>query len=173
MGKGSGTGIAVIALIISLGFGGYFLIDKFFLAPGLTTTSIPSTNQYFKERSMYEYIPPSEEWTSGSYLLIEFILTEGQSVYFSFEGLVLFDDSSDPNTYIEVRFKVDDIIWNYPRRRLWRYNVVSPWGLKFSVSMQHYNTSMTSGTHNVTVVCKGDHTADYISDRSLFVQTFN
>lgn len=105
--------------------------------------------------------------------MIEFNLTEGQSVYFSFEGLIVFDDNSVSNTYVEFRFKVDGIIWNYPQRRVWRYNVVSPWGLKFSVSMQHYNTSMTSGTHTVTVVYKGDHTTDYITDRSLFVQTFN
>ena len=171
MGKGSGTVIAVIALLISVGFGGYIVYDKFIAAP--ETSNIPTTNQYFKERSTFLMIPSAEDWTSGSYILIAFNLAEGQSVYFSFEGLITFDDSSDPNTYIEFRFKVDDIIWDYPRRRLWRYNVVSPWGLKFSVSMQNYNTTMTSGNHTVTVVCKGDHTADVMSDRSLFVQTFN
>ena len=123
MGKGSGTAIAVIALLISVGLGGYIIYDKFIAAP--ETSGIPTTNQYFKESSVLHLIPPSEAWSSGSYLLIEFSLTEGQSVYFSFEGLILFDDSSTPNTYVEFRFKVDDIIWNYPRRNIWRYNVVS------------------------------------------------
>ena len=172
MGKGSGTAIAVIALLISVGLGGFIVYDKFIMAPKITTEDTPTTNQYFKEGPAI-YIPSGEAWTSGSYLLIEFNLTEGQSVYYSFEGLVLFDDSSVPETYIELHFKVDGIIWDYPRRYIWRYSAVTPGGLKFSVSMQHYNTSMTSGTHNVTVVCKGSHTVDLLSDRSLFVQTFN
>jgi len=171
MGKGSGTAIGIIALIISLGFGGYFIFDKFFAASGLTTTSIPSTNQYYKEGSSV-YIPGSEAWCSDTYLNIEFNLTEGETVYFSFEGLALFDDSSIPDAYIEFRFKVDGIIWNYPRRRVWRYSVVSAFGIRFSVAMQHYNSTMSAGTHTVAVLFKGDHTVDQVSYSSLFVLTF-
>ncbi len=44
MGKGSGKALGIIALITNLGFGGYFILDKFFLTPATATPSIPSTN---------------------------------------------------------------------------------------------------------------------------------
>jgi len=71
MGKGSGTTLGVIALIISLGFGGYFIVDKFILAPSTPHPSIPSTNQYY-EQGPGVYILPGEAWTPDSYLNIEF-----------------------------------------------------------------------------------------------------
>jgi hypothetical protein len=171
MGKGSGTALGVIAIVISLGFGGYFLIDKFVLTPTTTTPSIPSTNQYYKQGPTI-YIPSSEAWTPDSYLNIEFNLTEGESVYLSYEGLALFDDSSTPNTYIEFRFKIDGFILNTPYRRVWRYNVVSNFGMRFSVAMQHYNLTMSAGTHTITVICKGDHNVDMVGPQSLFILTF-
>lgn len=61
MGKRSGTALAVIALILSIGFGGYFILDKFVLTPAATSPSTPPTNQYFKERSKYQMIPSAEE----------------------------------------------------------------------------------------------------------------
>ena len=168
MGKSRGTALGIVALLLSLGFGGYFVVDKFVLTPAAP----PATNQYFDDGPAF-YIPSGEAWLSDSYVKIEFDIAEGQTVYFSFEALVLFDDSSVPNTYIEFRFKVDGIIWSYPYRRVWRYNVVNPFGIRFSVAMQHYNTTMSVGAHSVSVIAKGDHTVDIINDWSLFVQTFN
>ncbi len=166
MGKSGGTAIAVIALLVSVGFGGYFVYDRF-----IATPSIPTSNQYYKE-GQFSYIPSGEVWTTGNDLSIEFTISEGESVYFSYEGMVNFDDSSVPNTYIESRFKVDGIIWNYPQRSVRRYNAVSPGGTRLSVSLQHYNSTMTAGNHTVTVVCRGDHSLDSLRYRSLFVQTF-
>ena len=71
MGKGSGTIIGVIALILSLGFGGYFLYDKIFLAPAATSPSIPATKQYF-DVGPGVYIPSGETWLSDSILKIDF-----------------------------------------------------------------------------------------------------
>ena len=173
MGKGSGKAIAVIALLISIGLGGYIIYDKFIAAPQTTISDTPTTNQYLRESSTLLIIPSAEQWTSGYYILIEFDITDGQSVYFSFEGVIRFRESSIPDTYIELRFKVDGIIWTYPHRKIERQDVVSPWRLEFSAAMQYYYTSMSSGTHNVTVVCRGDHTIDRLGSRSLFVQTFN
>lgn len=172
MGKSSGTVLGLIALILSLGFMGYFLYDKFVLTPAATSPSIPATNQYYDQCPAI-YIPSGEVWISDSYLKIDFNLTEGETVYLSFEAFVLFDDSSIPNTYIEFRFKVDGIIWNNPYRRAWRYNVGSAFGMRFSVVMQHYNSTMSAGPHTVSVIGKGDHNVDLISAWSLFVLTFN
>ena len=66
MGKGSGTALAVIALCISLGLGGYIVYDKFIVGPKITTADTPTTNQYYKESSVFHMIPSAEEWTSGS-----------------------------------------------------------------------------------------------------------
>lgn len=171
MGKGSGTVLGIMALLFSLGFGGYFIIDKFVLTPGTTTPSIPSTNQYYKQGPTI-YIPSGEAWTPDSYLNIEFNLTEGETVYLSYEGLVLFDDSAIPDAYIEFRFKIDGFILSTPYRRVWRYNDASAGGFRFSVAMQHYNSTMSAGTHTVTVVCKGDDTINLVGPQSLFVLTF-
>lgn len=189
MGKSGGTALAVIALIVSIGVGGYFVYDRFIITPSTTSPSGPTqedldaleeriidlenntSNQYYKTGS-YFIIPSGEAWSTGNSLSIEFTISEGESVYFSYEGTVILDDSSVPNTYVEFRFKVDGVIWTYPQRRARRYNAVSPGGTQLSVSMQHYNSTMSAGNHTVTVVCRGDHTTDSLRERSLFVQTF-
>ena len=146
------------------------MVDKFILTPA----PLPDTSQYFDEGPGI-YIPSGEAWVSDAYLKIDFNLFTGQSVFFSFEGLVLLDDGSIPNTYIEFRFKVDGIIWAEPYRRVWRYNLPGPsaFGIRFSVAMQHYNTTMAAGAHTVSVIAKGDHNIDLIQEWTLFVQTFN
>ncbi len=87
-------------------------------------------------------------------------------------GEVNFDDSSIPNTFIEFRFKVDGIIWHNPRCYVERYNAASTFGIRFSVAMQNYNSTMPAGTHTVSVVGRGADNLDIIYAWSLFVLTF-
>jgi len=70
---------------------------------------------------------------------------------------------------------VDGIIWTDPVRRVWRYNVPGPsaFGIRISVAMQHYNSTMAAGTLTVSVIGKGDHNVDLVNESTLFVQTFN
>ena len=40
------------------------------------------------------------------------------------------------------------------------------------LALQHVRHDLSPGVHNVTVVIRGDSTANYIWKSSLFVQTF-
>ena len=161
MGKGISS-IAVVALIIGLGAGGFIIYDNY-IAP-----TSPAEDEWYDYSSTVYYMQASEAWNTISAISIDFKVSSGQNVYFSFIAEINFDDSSNPNSYVEIQFEVDGIRWFQPKIYVRRYNIASAHGLRMSVSLQHYNTTMTSGTHTVTLVYKGDSTAC-----SLFVQTFN
>lgn len=168
MGKGSSI-IAVIALIIGLGAGGFIIYDNYFVTPPI----IPKENQYYDYSISVLYMPSSEAWGFISPINIDFEVHSGQKVYFSFIAEVNFDDSSNPNSYIRIGFYVDGIRWSFPEVYVRRYNIDDANGLRMSVSLQHYNTTISSGFHNVTLTYQGDSTADSIRSCTLFIQTFN
>ena len=163
----SSSVIAIIALIFSLGAGGLIIYDNYIVSPP------PTENQWYDSSTSVLYMQASEAWGTISGISIDFDVSSGQNVYFSFIAEINFDDSSNPNSYVEIQFEVDDIRWLQPKIYVRRYNIVSAHGLRMSVSLQHYNTTMTSGTHTVTLVYKGDSTTDSVRPCSLFVQTFN
>ena len=168
LGKGSSI-IAVFALIIGLGTGGFIIYDNYIAIPPTS----PAENQWFDSSTTVYYMLTSEAWGTISALSIDFSVSSGQNVYFSFMIEINFDDNSDPTSYVQIQFRVDNIIWTYPRIYVRRYNIASPNGLRMSASLQIYNTTMPSGTHTVTLVYKGDSTTDSVRSGSLFVQTFN
>ena len=167
MGKGSGIILGLIALLISAGVGGYVLYNNFIATP-------PSTgNQWYASGIAAEFMNPSEAWDTSNFRTIDFTVVSGQTVYISYVGQVLLDDTSG-DSYVEIKFSVDGVRWYSPSLRIWRYNTVSPGGIRLSVALQHYNTTMPSGSHTLTIAFRGDSTSDalYVS-WSLFVQTFN
>ena len=166
MGKTNSL-IAVIALIISLGAGGFIIYD--FVSPPTS----PAENEWYDSSTSVLYMQTSEAWGTISAISIDFDVSLGQNVYFSFIAEINFDDSSNPDSYVEIQFKVDGNRWLQPKIYVRRYNIASAHGLRMSVSLQHYNATMTSGTHTVTLVYKGDSTADSVRPCSLFAQTFN
>ena len=163
MGKGS-TILATIAVVIGLGVGGYVLYNNFFAV---------QPNQWYKSGSFVEYMSPGTAWDTSSFFSIDFTVGSGETVYFSYVGHVLLDDSSG-DSFVDISFSVDGIRWYYPYERVQRYNTGSPGGIQLSVVLQHYNTTMPSGNHTVNIAFRGDSTTDalYMS-QSLFVQTFN
>ena len=172
MGKGSGKAIAVIALCISLGLGGYIVYDKLIISTGDTTPITTTSNQYFKAYYGDSYVLVGFGfWLTVQDLFIEFNITQGESVYFSYLGQAhLAGVASD--TYLEFRFQIDDIRMDAPTCRIERYGATDPGELRVDASLQHYNSTMTPGTHNVTIAYRGRDTSNYISPQSLFVQTF-
>ena len=165
MGKGISI-IAVIALIVGLGSGGFILYDNFIAIS-------PAENEWYDPNTTVYYMPPGEAFGTISSISIDFNVISGQKVYFSFIVEINFDDSSNPTSYVQINFQVDGITLAQPRIYVRRYNIVSAHGLRMSTSLQYYNTTMTSGTHTVTLVFKGDSTADSVRSGSLFVRTFN
>jgi len=171
MGKGSSI-LAILALVIGLGVGSFVIYDNFFVITP-TIPDIPPENQWYDTDSGFHYVQPGNAWNTLSAITIDFNVSSGQTVHFLLIGQINFDDSSTPGSYVEVKLKVDGIIWFYPSIYVRRYNLDSTEGLRMSVSLQHYNTTMTSGNYSIEIVYRGDSTTDSARDFSLFVQTFN
>ena len=53
---------------------------------------------------------PSEAWKTPSFISIDFNVSSGETVYISYMGNVLLDDSSG-DSYVEIKFIVDGFIW--------------------------------------------------------------
>ena len=171
MGKGSSI-LAIIALFIGLGVGTFVIYDNFIAIPP-TTPDTPPENQWYAFYASPYLIPASESWGSLSTITIDFNVSSGQTVHFLFIGQVNFDDSSTPSSYVEIIFCLDGNSLYYTRIDVRRYNLDSSEGYRMSVSLQHYNNTMTSGAHTIEVLYRGDSTADSVREFSLFVQTFN
>jgi hypothetical protein len=170
MGKGSSI-LAIFALLFGLGATGYIVYDNFIATP--TTQTTPTENQWYDYFVSPTYIPSGESWGTLSSITIDFNTTSGQKAYFQFIGLVNFDDSSTPTSYIEMIFCLDGVNLIYPRIYVRRYNLDSSEGYRMSVSLQHYNNTMTAGNHTIEMLYRGDSTSDSVSEGSLFIQTFN
>jgi len=168
IGKGSSV-IAVIALIISLGAGGFVIYDNFIASPPVS----PVENQWYDFTMSVFFMPASEAWGTISSISIDFNVSSGQKVYFLYIAEIDFHVNSNPTSYVEIHFEVDGIMWSQPLIYVNRENIASAHDLRMSVSLQHYNTTMTSGIHTVTLVYRGDSTFDSVRPCSLFVQTFN
>lgn len=168
MGKGSSI-IAIIALVIGLGVGTFVVYDNFIAIPPTTADE----NQWFDFYSSSLYVPGGEAWGTLTAITIDFNVSLGQTVHFLFIGQVNFDDSSTPGSYVEIIFSLDGNILSFPRIYVRRYNLDSSEGYRMSVSLQHYNNTMTPGDHTIEMLYRGDSTADSIREFSLFVQTFN
>ena len=171
MGKGSSI-LATLALVIGLGVGSFVIYDNFIATPQ-TIPETPPENQWYSTVGGPYYVQSGNVWNTMSPLTIDFNVSLGQTVHFLLIGHINFDDSSTPTSYVEVKFKVDGIIWFYPYLYVGRYNLDSSEGYRMSVSLQNYNTTMTAGNYTVEIVYRGDSTTDSTREFSLFVQTFN
>jgi len=171
LGKGSNI-LAIIAIVIGLGVGTFVIYDNFIAIPP-TTAVTPPENQWYDFSASSSYVAGSGIWTTLSAITIDFNVSSGQTVHFLFIGQVNFDDSSTPASYVEIAFSLDGNSLNYPRIYVRRYNLDSTEGYRMSVSLQHYNSTMTPGDHTIEVLYRGDSTADSVLETSLFVQTFN
>ena len=167
MGKGSSI-LATLALVVGLGVGSFVIYDNFFVI----TPDVPPENQWDDTTGGSYYVPSGYTWSTLSAININFNVSSGQTVHFLFIAIVNFDDSSTPSSSVEMKFMVDGIIWFYPSLYVRRYNLDSTEGYRMSVSLQHYNTTMTPGSYSITVAYRGEATTDRVTDASLFIQTF-
>ena len=100
-------------------------------------------------------------------------MSSGQAVHFLFVGIVRFDDSSTPNSWVEIKFRLDGVTLDYPKINVDRFFRTDPESQTISVSLQHYNNTLTPGNHIIELIYHGNSIYDSVRMYSLFVQTFN
>jgi len=155
--------IAIVSLLVSCGAFGFIIYDQFF------TTTPP--------KDWYNYYPysvsmaSSEAWSPLHWVPINFTIAPGESVYFSFTGIVRFDDSSG-DTYVEICFIVDNVRWASPLCRIEGFTNGAGDIWRISVAMQNVNSSLLSGLHTVYISFRGAHTLDSLREMALFVHTY-
>ena len=171
MGKGTAV-VSILALLISIGVGGYLMYDNIFLTP--PTTPEITSRQWYNYYQWSINTPSGLAWSTDNYLFVDFNVTEGESVYFSYTGLVRFDDQYN-DTWIELCFKIDGIRWANPLCKVERVNTNDPGIIILSVALQHVNSSLSIGDHNATVTFRSLHGGggtNSVREQNIFVQTF-
>jgi len=137
--------------------------------PGEPGTMVAS---YYEYSSAVYYMAPSEAWSVASSPSIDFTVGLGDTVYFSYSGNVVLDDSSG-DSYVQISLTINGTRYYYPYVRTWRYNTVTPGGLQSMINFQHYNATMPAGSYSATISFRGDSTADNLWMQSLFIQVFS
>ncbi len=155
--------VAVISLVISCGAFGFIIYDQFLTQP--------PTKDWFNYYPYSVSMPGGEAWSTFHWVPINFTIAPGESVYFSFSGIVRFDDSSG-DTYVEICFVVDNVRWSSPLCRVEGYTNGSGDIWRISVAMQYVNSSLSPGLHNIFITFRGNHNLDSLREMALFVHTY-
>jgi hypothetical protein len=167
MGKG---GIVLGLIGILIGAGG--LVFGFIAWSSLNTIQIGDDENietwYTIDNSTYNVAPAATvlELVNNT---ISFDLTSTASVYMSFtckaEIITLGGTSS-----VFFFFKVDGVNVISPMTEVGNLNGGSTEDY-FSVNIQHFIESMTAGSHNITVCVSSGTDLNYISQKTLYVQS--
>lgn len=156
-------GIAVIAIIaLILGASGF--------AMGIISL-IPAAKEqttWYKSNGSTYYSNPAFSWQDVPNLVINYSLKAGESVYFSYLGYAAAFPGSD--SYIQVNFKFDGVESSITAMCI-RTNSTSNYVIG-PISLQWFETGLSSGAHNVTVCMTGSDPHNYIGDHTLFVEIF-
>ena len=169
MGKG-GVVLGLIGILI--GAGG--LVFGYIAWSSLNTIQTQIENSenieawYTIDNSTYNVAPAATvlELVNNT---ISFELTSAASVYMSFTckaEIFTFAGTSS----IFFFFKVDGVILTSPMTEVGNLNGGSTQDY-FAVNLQHFIESMTAGSHNITVLVSSATDLNYISEKTLVVQS--
>ncbi|MFW9901895.1 MAG: hypothetical protein ACFFDY_11545 [Candidatus Thorarchaeota archaeon] len=167
MGKG-GVVLGLIGILI--GAGG--LVFGFIAWSSLNTiqTQIDENIEtwYTIDNSTYNVAPAATvlELINNT---ISFELTSTASVYMSFTCKAEIFPSGGTSS-VFFFFKVDGVILTSPMTEVGNLNGGSTEDY-FAVHIQHFIESMTAGSHNITVLVSSGIDLNYISEKTLFVQS--
>lgn len=170
MVKKGGSALAILALIIgvgAIGIGGYNIIVQ------TTQKEVEIGNTWFRLNSTYFTTEPTSTYITFSGLAIQFNIKSGQSAYFRYNGYSNLRLTGPGVTWIEVYFSLDGRRIDSPfieKRVYYDAGMVgSP--VRDALSLQYFNSTLSTGTHEITIVIRGNSDLNAIMESTLFVQT--
>jgi len=166
-----GSALAIIALLIgigAIGIGGY----NYYVQTTQTVEKIGNT--WFKLNSTYLPTDPTSTYITFNGLTIQFNIISGQSAYFLYNGYVSLRLTGAGYTWIEVYFSLDGHRINSPciEKSIYYDTEVVGASIRDDLSLQHFNSTLTPGTHEITIVIRGNSNLNAIRESTLFVQTY-
>ncbi|MFX1391734.1 MAG: hypothetical protein ACFE9Z_16850 [Promethearchaeota archaeon] len=173
MAKKNGSALAILALIIgigAIGIGGY---NIYYVQTNEPSETIGNT--WYRANSTYYPTDPTGNYIPISGLTIEFNIISGQSAYFLYNGIVSLRLPGEGFAWVEVYFSLDgsritspftEVLIHYDA-----YMIGSPY--RDSVSLQYSDSALGPGTHEITIIIRGNSNLNAITESTLFVQTYS
>ena len=163
-----GKGAAVLGLIgILIGTGGL----TFGIIGWSSSLNFNNLNNTFYSQNDGPFaINPAFTVLKIPNLNVSFTLSSSASVYLSFTCHASITAASGSSTAF-FYFAIDGILYNTIYNRVGTYQGGSTTDL-FAVHLQHVITSMATGSHNITIRVSTDNTGNFLTDMTLYVQTF-
>jgi hypothetical protein len=170
MARKGGSGLAVFSLIIGLiavGIGGY----NFYIQ--IRSDGDEIGNTWYKSEPDFFTVMPANTYVTFNDLTIQFNINSGESVYICYTSYIFMRLNSPDTgpTSIEIYYSLDGQRLESPHVKAQDYYDGSTY-LRFPASLQYFNTSLTPGDHNVTIVLYGSFNINGVLESTLFVQTF-
>lgn len=178
MAQKRGSGLAILALIVgigAIGLGGYnFYVQTTQTVEEITQTVEEIGNTWYKSEPDLFTCSIANTYTTFSDLTIQFNISSGESAYFSYNGWI-FMRLNSPDTgliYLRVYFSLDGQRLESPHIRAQDYYDGSTY-IMLPASLQYFNSSLSPGVHNITIVLYGNFHINGVRESTLFVQTYS
>ena len=166
-----GSVLAMLALIVgigAIGIGGYNIYVQ-------TTQTVEEIgNTWYKSEPGFFTSTPTYSFMTFSDLTIQFNIRSGDSVYISYNGWIFMRLTSPTTgvTYLDIYFSLDGRRLEFPHIEAQDYYDGSTY-LKLPASLQYFNSSLSPGVHNITIILYGNYNLNGVLDSTLFVQTYS
>lgn len=166
-----GSGLAILALIVgigAIGLGGY----NFYVQTTQTVEEIGNT--WYKSEPDFFTCMPAYDYKTFSDLTIQFNIKSGESAYFSYNCWIFMRLTSPDTgiTFLKVYFSLDGRRLESPHIEAQDYYDGSTY-LRLPASLQYFNSSLSPGVHNITIVLYGNYNINGVRDSTLFLQTYS
>ena len=178
MAKKRGSGLAILALlvgIVAIGIGGYnFYVQTTQTVEEPTQTVEEIGNTWYKSEPDYFRCSIANTYKTFSDLTVQFNISSGESAYFSYNGWIFMRLNSPTQglIYLRVYFSLDGQRLESPHIRAQDYYDGSTY-IHLPASLQHFNSSLSPGVHNITIVLYGNFEFNGVRESTLFVQTYS
>ncbi|MFX1575128.1 MAG: hypothetical protein ACFFB0_20515 [Promethearchaeota archaeon] len=175
MGKSSGVVVAILGLLIGIGGLGFGVYSYFTFSGKIANLNEQMDGKIVK--GMW-YAESLTDWTPSAIntnesitgLTINFVLNEGESVYFSFISRAIIYAYSG-QTYMRFTFRIDGIILDAPFTVAGGYGIDETF-LYIPVALQYSTDILAAGNHTVSVIALKSYALNFIRHSTLIVQTY-